>query len=173
VLHDAAHPYHRGDLIFRQADALALEVGRFANSGVGAHVNAGMPEQARHKSRNADIGGRSSRDRPDVARKRQLGYVEFPVAEGAKENLFGIERQIGDRAAFHRDAAVLDGAGAVIIAAGNGYRHLDHGDSSNMCKWCKGSDAEGQSLLASVPSVKSAPCALSSCCGADWQIFFR
>src|SRR5712671_4502331 len=40
MLHDAAHPDHSGDLVFRHADTLALEILRLANTGVGAHVHA-------------------------------------------------------------------------------------------------------------------------------------
>src|SRR5207253_3022993 len=67
---------------------------------------------------------------PDVARKRQLGDVEFLVAEGAKENLLGIERQVGDRAPFHPHPTLPDRTGTVVVAAGNRNRHLDHGASS-------------------------------------------
>ena len=126
VLQHAAHPDYGGDLIFRQTDALALEIGRRADAGIGAHVDAGMPEQARHEGGDADIGRIPRCYRADVARERKLRDVEFLVAEGAKEDLFRIKRQVGDLAAFHLDAAVPDGAGAVVVAARNGYRHLHH-----------------------------------------------
>src|SRR5262249_45648084 len=45
--------------------------------------------------------------------------------EGAVEDLLRIERQVGDGAALHLDAAVLDGAGAGVVAARDRYRHLD------------------------------------------------
>ncbi len=133
VLHHAAHPDHRRDLVFRQADALAAKVGGRANAGIGAHVDAGVPEQPRHEGGNADIGRGPGSDRADIARERQLGDVEFLIAEGAKENLLRIERQVGDRAALHLNAAVPDRAGAVVIAARNGNRHLDHRASSSVC----------------------------------------
>ena len=110
VLHHAAHPDHGGDLIFRQADALAAQVLRRLDAGVGADVDAGMAEQPRHEGRDADIGRGAGRDGAHVARERQLRDVEFLVAEGAEENLLGIERQVGDGAALDLDAAVLDRA---------------------------------------------------------------
>src|SRR6185312_16677897 len=44
VLHDAALPDHGGDLIFRHADALALEVLRLGDAAIGADIDAGMAE---------------------------------------------------------------------------------------------------------------------------------
>src|SRR5260370_38955158 len=85
-----------------------------------------MPEQARHEGGDADIGRIPRGYRADVARERKLRDVEFVVAEGAKEDFFRIKRQVGDLAAFHLDAAVPDGPGAVLVAARNGYRPLHH-----------------------------------------------
>src|SRR5437879_8003678 len=42
VLHHAPHPDHRGDLILGQPDALAPEIGRTADAGIGANGTAGM-----------------------------------------------------------------------------------------------------------------------------------
>ena len=91
VLQDAAHPHHRGDLILWQSDPFAAQIGGSADAGIGAHVDAGMPEQPRHEGGNADIGGISRRHGPDIARERQLRDVELLVAERAKENLFRIK----------------------------------------------------------------------------------
>ena len=135
VLHDAAHPHHRGDLVLGQPDALALEVGGRADAGVGAHVDAGMPEQPRHEGRDAHIGRGAGRDGADIARERQLGDVEFLVAEGAEEDLLRVERQVGRRAALDLDAAILDGPAAVVVAAGDRDRHLDHGGSLSAVGW--------------------------------------
>src|SRR5207249_494220 len=52
--------------------------------------------------------------------------VEFRKLERAVENLFRIERQIGDGAALHLHASVDNRARAVVIAAGDGDGHLDH-----------------------------------------------
>ena len=135
VLHQAAHPHHRGDLIFGQADALAAQVLRLADAGVLADIDAGMPENARHESGDADIGRGAGRHRAQIARKRQLRDVEFLEFEGAVENLFGIERQIGGRAALDPDASIHDRARAVIIAARNRYRHTDHEGSLSSQHW--------------------------------------
>ena len=97
------------------------------DAGVGAHVDAGMPEQPRHERRNADIVRGSGRDGADVARERQFADVELLIAEGAEEDLLRIERQIGDRAALDLDAAIQDRAAAIVVAARDRYRHLDHG----------------------------------------------
>ena len=42
------------------------------------------------------------------------------------KNLLGIERQIGDRTTLDLYRAVLDRAGAVIIAAANRNGHINH-----------------------------------------------
>src|SRR5258705_9628908 len=85
-----------------------------------------MPEQTRHEGGDDDIGRITRGNGADVARERQLRDVEFLIAEGAKENLLRIQRQVGDVAAFHLDAAIPDGAGAIVIAARDRYRHLNH-----------------------------------------------
>src|SRR5262249_2886697 len=51
VLHHAAHPDHRGDLIFREADALAAQILRRADACVGADVDAGVAAEPRHGRR--------------------------------------------------------------------------------------------------------------------------
>src|SRR5262249_27905860 len=84
---------------------------------------------ARDERGNPDIFRRPRRDSPDIARERKLGDIEFGVAEGAKENLLGIEGKIGRGAAFHLDATVLERAGAVIVAAGNRYGNVNHSNS--------------------------------------------
>jgi hypothetical protein len=69
VLQHAAHPDHRRDLIFGQADALAAQVLRLLDAGAGAHIDAGMPEQPRHESGDADVLRRAGRHGADVARE--------------------------------------------------------------------------------------------------------
>jgi hypothetical protein len=79
-------------LIFRQADPLALQVGSGTDAGIGANIDAGMPEQPRHEGGNADIGRSPRCHGTDIARERKLRDVEFLIAEGAKKDLLGIER---------------------------------------------------------------------------------
>src|SRR4029077_18257973 len=81
--------------------------------------------------------------------------VEFLVAEGAKENLLGIERQVGRRAAFHLHPAVPDGTRAIVIAARNRYRHLDHlGAPDRLGGGMGANGGVRQRVLASVLAVK-------------------
>src|SRR5205807_2532899 len=91
----------------------------------------------------------------NVARERKFRDVEFLVTERAKKNLFGIERQVRDRAALDLHPAVLDGARAVVIAAGNRYRHLDHsGLLIGIAAGWDGRTEARQTVLASVLAVK-------------------
>src|SRR5262249_32646151 len=132
------------------ADALAAQVSRRADAGVHANVDAGMPEQPRHEGGDAHIGRRPGRDGAHVARERKLRDVEFLVAERAEKNFLGIERQIRDGAALDLHPAVADGARAVVISAGNRYRHLDHGASRSACSgvgWAEARNARRRYLL--------------------------
>src|SRR5262249_10798799 len=121
-----AYPAQGGEWIVGKADPLALEIGGSADAGIAANVDAGMPEQPRDKGRDADIGRIARGHGADIAREREFRDVEFLIAEGAEEDLLGIERQVGGSAAFHLHPAIPDGARAGVIAARNGYRHLDH-----------------------------------------------
>jgi hypothetical protein len=67
VLHHGAHPDYRGNLIFGQADALAAQILRPADSGTVADIDARMAKNPRHEGRNADIGRGAGRHRADVA----------------------------------------------------------------------------------------------------------
>src|SRR5262249_13569828 len=161
VLQHAAHPDHGGDLIFRQTDALAPEIGRRADAGIGAHIDAGMPEQSRHEGRDAHIGRIPRCDRAHIARKRKLRHVEFLVTEGAKEDFFGIKRQGGDLAAFDLAAAAPVGRRGVVIAARNRYRHLNHWGLLIVSRWDgmgarqrNANSSLRQSVLASFSAVK-------------------
>jgi len=126
VLEHAAHPHHRGDLVFGQADALAAQVGWRRDAGVAANVHAGMAEDARHEGRDRDISGRSRRHRAQIAAEGKFADVEFLVAEGAEENLLGIERQTRYRASLDPHPPVDDRPGPIVVAACNGYRNVDH-----------------------------------------------
>src|SRR5262249_57340665 len=114
-----------------------------------------------HEGGDADIGRVPRGYRANITRERKLRDVEFLVAEGAKEDLFRIKRQVGDFAAFHLDAAVPDGARAVVIAARNRYRHLNHWGLLIVSRWdgmgARQRDANSslrQSVLASFSAVK-------------------
>ena len=139
VLQHAAHPDHGRDLVFGQADALAAQVLRLVDAGVGAHIDAGMPEQPRHERRDADVLRRARGDRADVARERHLRDVEFLELEQPVEDLLRIERQVVDVAALDLHPAVDDRLGAIVVAAGDRYRHVGHGSSWSVFGCCRGS----------------------------------
>src|SRR3984893_15266812 len=133
-----------------------------------------MPEQARHEGRDADIGRIPRCYRADVARERKLRDVEFLVAEGAKEDLFRIKRQVGDLAAFHLDAAVPDGAGAVVVAAYNSYRHLHHRASSSILRWDgMGARQRNATQVFAKRTCFFFGCEGSPCCALLCAIFLR
>ena len=85
VFQNGARPHIGGQLIFRHADFFALEVVRLLDA-VGAHIDRGVAEGARHERRHADIGAVALRGLDREARQRQFANVEFGVAEGAEED---------------------------------------------------------------------------------------
>ena len=115
VLQDGARPDAGGELIFRQADPLALEILRLLDA-VGAHIDAVVAEHARHEGRHADIGTIALRGLDREARHRQFADVEIHGAKGPEENL--LRRQLHedglDAVDLHR--AVEQRTGPVIIA---------------------------------------------------------
>src|SRR5215467_15511303 len=132
-----------------------------------------MPEQPRHEGGDAHIGRIPRCHRADIARERKLRDIEFLVAEGAKEDLFRIKREIGDLAAFHLDAAVPDGARAVVVAARNGYGHLHHwGLLFGFALGWDGRKAAKRKLKSSAKrTCFSFGCEASPCCTLSCAIF--
>ena len=115
VLQDHARPDAGGELIFRQADALALEILRLLDA-VGAHIDRVVAERARHEGRHADIGTIALRGLDREARHRQLADVEIHGAEGAEENLLRRQRHEHRIDAVDLHRAVEQRAGAVVVA---------------------------------------------------------
>jgi len=164
VLQDAAHPYDGGDLVFRKADGLADEVPRRLDAAVGADIDAGMAEDARDESGYADVRGFAGIGDSQIGAEGELADVELLVAEGAEKHLLGLERDVGDVAALHRHAAVLQRAGAVIIAAGDGDRDLNGHRlflSCSICMWAR-KNTSGWMPTASICPWSSAASACSS-----------
>ena len=126
VLQHDAGPDAGGELIFRQPDALALEVGRRLDA-VGAHPDRIVPERPRHEGRHADIGTVPCRGLHRRARHRQFADVEILAAEGAEEDLLGRQRHEHRIDAVDLHRAVDHGTHPVVIADRNGqleFRHL-------------------------------------------------
>ncbi len=64
ILENAADPDRRRHLVLGRADALADQVARRLDTGIGVHVDAGVPEEAAGKHRDGDEGplGAGQRD---------------------------------------------------------------------------------------------------------------
>jgi hypothetical protein len=118
LLQDGARPHVRGQLVFRHADALALEI-RGRADAVGADIDRGMAEGARGKDRHADIGAIALGRLDGEAAERQLADVEIGVAEGAEEDLLGLESHEDRLHAVDPDSAVDQRANPVIVADGD------------------------------------------------------
>ena len=128
VFQEGARPDIGGELIFRHADLAALEVLRLFHP-VGADIDRGVAEGARHESRHRDIGTIALRRLHRVARHRQLANVELGGAEGAEENLLRHELHIDRIDAVDLHRTVDQRAGAVVIADRDREIELGHGKS--------------------------------------------
>ena len=118
VLQDRARPDAGGELEFRQADALALEVLRLLDP-VGAHIDAVVPEHPRHERRDTDIGTIALRGLDRVARHRQFADVEIHGAERAEENLLRRQHHENGVDSVDLHGAVKQRARPVVVADGH------------------------------------------------------
>ena len=115
LLQDRARPHAGGELEFRQAHALALEVFGLLDA-VGAHIDAVVAEHPRHEGRDAHIGTVALRRLHREARHRQFADVEIHGAEGAEEDFLrrqGHEHRVD---AIDLDRPVEQRARPVVIA---------------------------------------------------------
>ena len=126
VTQEAADPQRHGLLVFAETDRLALEIGRAFDAAVGADVDRRMPERPRQEHRHRDVGAVAARGGDHMARHRQLGDLELPVAQGAAEDVVRLARQRDEPATGYRDAAVEDRTAAVGHRAGERQRDVGH-----------------------------------------------
>ena len=119
VLQDDARPHAGGELIFRQPDAPALEIGR-RRDPVAAHIDRVVTECPRNECRHAHIRAVALGGLHREARQRQFADVEVHAAEGAEEDLLG--RQVHEHGidAVDLDRAVHQRTHAVVVADGDG-----------------------------------------------------
>jgi hypothetical protein len=122
---DDARPYAGGELIFGQADALALEIGRRLDA-VGAHIDRVVAEGARHEGRHAHIGASTLRGLDREARHRQLADIEVDGAEGAEEDLLRRQRHEDRIDAVDLHRAVEERAHAIVITDRDRKFQLGH-----------------------------------------------
>ena len=125
VLQDGARPDVRGELILGDADLAAFQV-RGLLDAVGAHIDRGVSERARHEGRHAHIGEIALRGLHRRARQRQLADVELGMAERAEEDLLRLERHEHRIDAVDLHRAVGERARAVVIAHRDRQIELGH-----------------------------------------------
>ena len=126
VLKKAAKPHHRRHLVFRHADALALEIGRPCDAAVGADIDRRVAEHPRQEGRHRDVGRHAARQRDQVGAEADLGHLELAVEIGALEALLHRHGEVVDVAAFDADAAVHQRPHAVVVPGRDGDRQPAH-----------------------------------------------
>src|SRR3546814_12598350 len=114
ILQNAAHPYARGNLIFRQADFLSREIRRAGNSTVGANVHARMTKQPRDKRRDGNVFVLATRYHHRVTAERHLGDVELLEAKSALECFLGLHRNPDNVPPFHRETPTQHPTGTAL-----------------------------------------------------------
>src|SRR5437868_3994865 len=104
VLQNDAGPDAGRELIFRQSNALALEI-LWRLDAVGADINRIVAESARDERGHAHIGAAALRHLDRKARHGQFADIEIHAAKSAEENF--LRRQIHE---YWIDAVDLDGS---------------------------------------------------------------
>jgi hypothetical protein len=120
-----ARPHAGGELIFRQPDAPAFEIGGRLDA-IRAHVDRIVTEGPRHERRHPHIGAIAFGGLDREARHRQFTDVEVHAAEGTEEDFLG--RQVHehriDAVDLHR--AVHERTHPVIVADRDGELEFRH-----------------------------------------------
>ena len=93
------------------------------------HVDPAVPEHPGGEHRQRDERRRGLVQRRDVGGQRHLRDVELAVPQHPEERLLDRQPQVGQVDAVRAHAAVLEGAGPVVVAAGeremqSGHRHF-------------------------------------------------
>ena len=128
VRQESAHPHRRRHLVVADADALALQVLRLFDLGIGAQIDRRMPKHPRWKHRNGDEPRVTLRAQDRVGRQRHFRAVELSVIEHAPERLARAQRNESQIDAFGLDPAVDQRLGAVVTAAGQCEFQFFHGN---------------------------------------------
>ena len=126
ILEDDARPHAGRELIFRQPDALALEIGRRLDA-VAAHVDRVVTERSRDECRHPHIGTIVLGGLHREARHRQFAEVEIDVAEGTEEDF--LRRQIHEHRidAIDLNRAVHERTHPVVITDRDRQPEFRHG----------------------------------------------
>src|ERR1044072_2154411 len=122
----SANPDRSGHLIVADTYALALQLLRPLNIGVGAHVDSRMAKNPRRKDRDGAESRVTFRAQDRVGRERHLGRVELSVIEHAPEGLAGTERKERQVHALGLHPAVNERLGTIIAAAGQRQFEVAH-----------------------------------------------
>ena len=122
MLQRAARPERRGLLIFRHADAAALEIRGRLDAGIAPHHDLGVKEFPRGEDRHADPAIVAAGDRHHQRGQRHLGDVEIAETQLPPEHFRRMQDGRDEVDPVGLDGAVEDRPGARI--GGDGEAEL-------------------------------------------------
>ncbi len=123
VAEEAAHDHRGGHVVFLQPDRLAPEILRTGDAAIRPHEYRRMPEGTRQERRDQRIGKVALRDGRDGVAERNLADIERSLRERPRERDLGPQDLDRQRMAFHRDPAVDQREGAVVVPESGVQRH--------------------------------------------------
>ena len=129
----AANPYRRGHLVFGAGNPLADQIPRFANPRRGVDVDARVAEKPRRKNRQRDKRPLRPMQRHTVRGQGHLRQVEFAKPRHAEKGLLDRQIKVVEVDAVDFDRAVLQGAGAIVVPAGEAQLQTRHRDDPSVC----------------------------------------
>jgi hypothetical protein len=150
---------HRGrQLVLRHPDGPADQVRRLLDPTGDMDVDAVVAERPRGEHRDRDersgLGSRGTQ-RGDVGRQRHLRGVELAVAQHPEEGLLDRKAEVGQLQALGTDRAVGEGAGAVVVLAGEAEGDAAHAAPSTSMEWEVDSGSRtGRSAAAATPRAR-------------------
>ena len=128
LFQNTAHPDVGRQLVFRNANALALEVLGAVDTAIRADIDRGMPKSAAEEHGHGHIMRVSACDRNRIRGQRELGDIESLVPERTEEHLFRREQHWHGVNAVDLDSPVNDAPCAVIVPHGKGEFQIGHMD---------------------------------------------
>ena len=129
VLQQAARIDRRGLRPFRNADPLALEVGRLLHAAIFPDIDRGVAAHPRRKHRNADERRVALRGERREFPHRDFGRIEVAMIKHAIENFLNLQVERRQIDALDRHAAGYQLSDVIVVADRQRQRNSAHARS--------------------------------------------